>query len=97
MLLKNIDFQSSIVNGARGIVVGFTSDKNKVGVLEENAQFYYPVVRFSDEKERIITLETWRIELAGQVKASRVQLPLVLAYAMRFVIFIIYLNHFKTY
>ena len=82
MLLKNLDFKSSLVNGSRGIVVGFTTDPDKVGINDPLAEEIYPVVRFSDSRDHIINYETWKIELAGQVRATRYQIPLTLAYAL---------------
>ena len=82
MLLKNLDFKLSLVNGSRGVIVGFTSDPEKVGVWEANAESFYPVVRFANANDRIIQQDTWRIELAGQIKATRTQFPLTLAYSI---------------
>lgn len=82
MLLKNLDFKNSLVNGSRGIVVGFTTDAEHVGICDPNSDVLYPVVRFSSGVDHIITHDTWRIELAGQIRASRYQIPLTLAYAL---------------
>ena len=82
MLLKNLDFKNSLVNGSRGIVVSFTTDPEQIGVHDPFADVQYPVVRFSNGSDHIIVHDTWRIELAGQIKASRYQIPLTLAYAL---------------
>ena len=93
MLLKNLDFKNTLVNGSRGIVVGFTTDSEQIiyydedddkksTIISSELNEIYPVVRFSDGKDRIITHETWKIESAGQIKATRYQIPLTLAYAL---------------
>lgn len=82
MLIKNLS--PTLVNGSLGTVVGFATDH----VLdEETGQRYesqFPVVRFAgEEDDLIIKPEEWRMELPnGEVIGSRVQIPLILSWAM---------------
>ena len=42
----------------------------------------YPLVRFSNGVERLVTPEEWTVEQAGKVVGRRVQVPLKLAWAI---------------
>ena len=83
MLLKNIEFKNCLVNGSRGYVVGFTNDPEDYNFNTEfdPSKPKYPVVRFSNTT-RVIMPDIWQIEIAGQVQATRSQIPLSLAYAL---------------
>ena len=73
ILLRN-KTQQGLVNGSRGTVVGFhlTEEKKRL-----------PIVRFeSSLEEHLIETETWTVEQNGVVMASRVQIPLALAWAI---------------
>lgn len=67
MLLKNINVNSGLVNGARGIVVRF----------EEG----FPVVRFKNKKEYIARTERWYVKNSNGTLLCRRQVPLSLAWA----------------
>ncbi|XP_043272559.1 ATP-dependent DNA helicase PIF1 isoform X3 [Venturia canescens] len=67
MLLKNININSGLVNGARGIIVKFVGDT--------------PVVQFRSGKEYHATLEKWTIKRMGNSFVHRKQIPLKLAWA----------------
>lgn len=67
MLLKNINVNSGLVNGARGIVVRF----------EEG----FPVVRFKNKKEYIARTERWYVKNLNGTLLCRRQVPLSLAWA----------------
>jgi ATP-dependent DNA helicase PIF1 len=67
MLLHNLDQESGLVNGSRGIITGF---------LEE-----LPVVKFLNGEERIIDYHVWDMEEHGQKLVSGKQIPLKLAWA----------------
>ncbi|XP_063386502.1 ATP-dependent DNA helicase PIF1 [Cydia fagiglandana] len=67
MLLKNINVNSGLVNGARGVVVRF----------EEG----YPVVRFKNKKEYTARSERWYVKNASGSLLCRRQIPLNLAWA----------------
>ena len=71
MLVKNMDMSCGLVNGSRGIVVGFTKDSQK-----------FPIVRFYNGKEITIKLEVWTFRLNSNINMTRMQLPLQLAWAL---------------
>lgn len=70
MLTKNLDFGSSLVNGSRGYVTGFSESK-------------LPIVKFLNGNELTLKYESWsyKINSAG-VLATRKQVPVQLAYAI---------------
>jgi ATP-dependent DNA helicase PIF1 len=69
MLLKNLDFDSGLVNGSRGVVTGFTSDAIPL-----------PLVKFRSGLSIPIGPATWESDdLEG---VQRQQIPLRLAYAI---------------
>ncbi|GJP55060.1 hypothetical protein CLOM_g14048 [Closterium sp. NIES-68] len=89
MLIKNLDTPQGLVNGARGVVVGFCDPANPcaaqfrhlVPIINPSAM--WPVVRFAcDQSERIIGPESWAVEEYGNEIAKRWQVPLTLAWAL---------------
>ena len=109
ILLKNQLDDRNLVNGSRGIVIGFAPDfendavaysakiMNDGGHLTP-AQYaeaikdsrLFPVVEFDVGKRdrpakviRTIGIQEWKIEQAGKQVASRKQVPLKLAWAIR--------------
>jgi ATP-dependent DNA helicase PIF1 len=68
MLLANLETESGIANGSRGVVVKFIED--------------LPVVKFMNGHERIIEHYTWKVEEAGKELVRITQIPLKLAYAI---------------
>eukprot|EP01133_Synstelium_polycarpum_P020257 gene20257-24289_t len=68
MLLINLSFDDGLVNGSRGVVVGFYKDN-------------LPIVRFQSGIEVEISTHTWSIANDTQ-SASRCQIPLALAWAL---------------
>eukprot|EP00250_Pteridium_aquilinum_P026363 c32898_g1_i1 orf=285-1964(-) len=89
MLIKNFDTEVGFVNGAKGVVVGFDSLPFKEGDLKkEEARLIsptmkWPVVRFACNRvERIIGPEKQTLECGGMEVAKRVQVPLILAWAL---------------
>lgn len=84
MLLKNLSASEGLVNGARGSVIGFEKANGR-------SAFYphLPVVKFqvfvgSEKREevRTITHDSWDIKQGDRVLASRIQIPLILAWAI---------------
>lgn len=66
MLVKNIEVESGLVNGAMGVVNDIISG--------------YPEVKFDNGVTRLIKEESWDLEVDGK-KATAKQLPLAISYA----------------
>jgi ATP-dependent DNA helicase PIF1 len=69
MLVTNLNQAEGLVNGSRGIVVGFDATELK-----------YPIVKFRSGAAIPIALASWESEFLPGVNRS--QIPLILAYAM---------------
>jgi len=67
MLLCNLNKQMSLVNGSRGVIVGFDGS--------------FPKVRFISGVEMTIEPWTWTLEVETGIQVKRTQIPLRLAYA----------------
>ncbi|XP_075391882.1 ATP-dependent DNA helicase PIF1 isoform X1 [Tenrec ecaudatus] len=70
MLLKNLAVSRGLVNGARGVVVGFEEGKG------------LPQVRFLCGVTEVIRADRWTVQVTGGQLISRQQLPLQLAWAI---------------
>lgn len=76
MMLKNTYQKDGIINGSNGIVVDFSSKK------------HYPIVKFENGIELVITPETWEISTYNQeindveILATMTQIPLALSWAI---------------
>lgn len=67
MLIYNLDSESGLVNGSRGVVTGFVQD--------------LPIVKFLNGEERILDYHEWEIE-ENEIKIASIhQIPLKLGYA----------------
>jgi ATP-dependent DNA helicase PIF1 len=89
MLAKNLETSAGLVNGARGVVVGFTRPQERRSLLVEasakpvSPSGMWPVVKFaSDNVERMIMPESWTIMEGDKEVAKRTQIPLLLAWAL---------------
>ncbi|XP_040912193.1 ATP-dependent DNA helicase PIF1 [Toxotes jaculatrix] len=71
MLTKNLDVSRGLVNGARGVVVGFESGKHGL-----------PRVHFLCGVTEVLKPERWVFKSGGGIHLSRQQLPLKLAWAI---------------
>uniref|UniRef100_UPI0037E8688D ATP-dependent DNA helicase PIF1 n=1 Tax=Semicossyphus pulcher TaxID=241346 RepID=UPI0037E8688D len=71
MLTKNLEVARGLVNGARGVVVGFESGKHGL-----------PRVRFLCGVTEVLKPERWVFKSGGGIHLSRQQLPLKLAWAI---------------
>lgn len=79
MLIYNMDVWRGLVNGASGTVTGFTEGEIGMTVTPDNL---LPIVKFDSGREIIIKPERWYVMEGSSVVASRLQLPLVLAWAI---------------
>ena len=69
ILVKTIGAIDGLMNGSRGIIVKFTTDKK-------------PVVKFCDGNERTINYSSFHFVQGGKVVAQRSQIPLDLAWGI---------------
>jgi ATP-dependent DNA helicase PIF1 len=68
MLLKNLDLDSGLANGSRGVISKFIND--------------LPMVIFLNGVSRIIDISTWEITENGKSIVTMTQIPLKVAYAI---------------
>jgi ATP-dependent DNA helicase PIF1 len=68
MLIHNLDINSQLVNGSRGVVIGFVDD--------------LPIVKFVNGIERIIDFHIWECVENDHKLGRIIQIPLKLAYAI---------------
>uniref|UniRef100_A0A4W2GP01 ATP-dependent DNA helicase PIF1 n=2 Tax=Bos indicus x Bos taurus TaxID=30522 RepID=A0A4W2GP01_BOBOX len=71
MLVKNLAVSRGLVNGARGVVVGFEAEGRGL-----------PQVRFLCGVTEVIRADRWTVQTTGGQLLSRQQLPLQLAWAI---------------
>uniref|UniRef100_F7ET02 ATP-dependent DNA helicase PIF1 n=1 Tax=Monodelphis domestica TaxID=13616 RepID=F7ET02_MONDO len=71
MLVKNLAVSQGLVNGARGVVVGFEADGRGL-----------PTVKFLCGVTEVVRTERWTVHGPGGQLLSRQQLPLRLAWAL---------------
>jgi len=92
MLLKNLDAARGLVNGARGVVVGFSGESKFPEVrfptrMAGGTQKKAPATEGEGEQQADSFVETieiseWTAGQMGEVVATRSQIPLKLAYAL---------------
>jgi ATP-dependent DNA helicase PIF1 len=68
ILLKNLDMPNGLVNGSRGVILSFIDD--------------FPLVKFLNGMEILITPELWEIKENDKVIMYMEQIPLKVAYAL---------------
>lgn len=71
MLVKNLAVSRGLVNGARGVVIGFETEGRGL-----------PQVRFLCGVTEVIRADRWTVQATGGQLLSRQQLPLQLAWAI---------------
>lgn len=75
ILNKNVDVSKGLVNGARGVVLGFVPRQSG------DPTSLFPLVKFVSGLKLIVTHEKWTIRSGNQLVTRR-QLPLSLAWAL---------------
>ncbi|KAK1273091.1 hypothetical protein QJS04_geneDACA012277 [Acorus gramineus] len=79
MLIKNINPVGGLVNGSVGIVMGFVGGDISTSICSEGL---LPVVKFDHGPEMTLGLEAWDTVEGDMVRATRKQIPLILAWAV---------------
>lgn len=87
MLIKNLDVSGGLANGSRGVVTEFVemtqpSGKNKTKSEAKEAKEIVPKVKFLNGREVVIGRLAWTVDRFGVPKATRVQIPLILAWSI---------------
>lgn len=98
MLLKNTDQANRLVNGSRGVVVAFEAPSapermRRVSMHPPSTPLLLPVVSFQVDPHagesgwitRMVYPEDYTVDEAGKQVASRMQIPLKLAWAISIV------------
>jgi len=73
ILLRNLRFERGLVNGARGVVEGFSESASTYG---------FPTVRFTSGYTEVIRPQEFSMEIGNKTVATRKQFPLDLAWAL---------------
>lgn len=86
MLTMNKDVKEKLVNGATGTITGFVNvGKDRKGqvkkICHRDGNLILPRVKFDSGPEMAIKPSKWEVSEGDEIKAKRLQLPLVLAWA----------------
>jgi len=82
VLIWNLDVEIGLVNGARGVVTGFTCSEMRES-RDVSPRGLWPVVRFDClETEQVLRPVAWEVHEGKELVASRRQVPLILAWAL---------------
>lgn len=88
MLLKNLNFNKGLINGACGTILELKKSESRVGSLPHQQEVVqseddeYILVKFDNGVEEIIQKHTFEAYRDGEVVVSREQYPLRLAYGI---------------
>lgn len=91
MLLKNLNFNKGLINGACGTVLELKKSESRVGSLPHQQEVMqsqksedeeYILVKFDNDVEEVIAKHTFEAYRDGEVVVSREQYPLRLAYGI---------------
>ena len=89
MLIKNLNTARGLVNGSRGVVEDFVRSPDEGHGLDipvEWTRVYptnrWPQVRFVNGERVVCTPETWSVEVGTKPMATRLQVPLMLAWSL---------------
>eukprot|EP01018_Ginkgo_biloba_P022117 Gb_05941 [translate_table: standard] len=82
MLMKNLDVKLGLVNGARGVVVGF-ADSHGDEFRQISSTGKWPVVQFACLRELVVLRPAvWEVRAKDVILARRTQVPLILSWAL---------------
>ena len=89
MLIKNLNTGRGLVNGSRGVVEDFVRSPDEGRGVDIPAEWNrvihnnrWPQVRFVNGERVICTPEQWSVEVGTKPVASRLQVPLMLAWSL---------------
>ncbi|KAL2932636.1 ATP-dependent DNA helicase pfh1 [Bienertia sinuspersici] len=81
MLTKNLNVKGQLVNGATGKITGFKK-AIKGNIVKICDRKMLPIVKFDCGTEMVMKPLKWNVEVGDKIRATRLQLPLILAWAM---------------
>ncbi len=82
MLVKNLAQNSMLTNGSRGTVIGFRKAKRSSDTKLLPGVDKYPVVRFKNGLQMVITPQKFQSRILGMGTCTRTAIPLKLAWAI---------------
>ncbi|XP_015868197.3 ATP-dependent DNA helicase PIF1 [Ziziphus jujuba] len=81
MLIKNVKTWRGLVNGATGTILGFVEPEER-DVTDICKDGLLPLVKFDSGQTMVVEPETWEVREGDVVRASRKQIPLILAWSL---------------